>query len=172
MWQSAWQDARVERVHGFASARKKPRRSRGFKIITFQREPSTPAGRATYDARFCHSRHQVAADADPTPLPSSVDCITLHPSLSFRYTQGCLEAKRQETERQRQETERKEKEVRTEIRGCVMTARSLRAAIKLRSFIETGETKRGFRLVNERRHDRGGWLYVANEIDAFTREDY
>ena len=33
-------------------------------------------------------------------------------------------------------------------------------------------TKRGFRLVNERRHDRGGWLYVANEIDAFTREDY
>jgi hypothetical protein len=53
-----------------------------------------------------------------------------------------------------------------------MTARSLRAAIKVRSFIETGETKRGFRLVNERRHDRGGWLYVANEIDAFTREDY
>ena len=61
---------------------------------------------------------------------------------------------------------------RTGIRGCVMTARSLRAAIKLRSFIETGEIKRGFRLVNERRHDRGGWLYVANEIDAFTREDY
>jgi len=25
--------------------------------------------------------------------------------------------------------------------------------------------------MNERRHDRRGWLYVANEIDAFTRED-
>src|SRR5215472_16206873 len=32
--------------------------------------------------------------------------------------------------------------------------------------------KRGFCLVNERRHDRCGWLYVTNEIDAFTREDY
>ena len=26
--------------------------------------------------------------------------------------------------------------------------------------------------MNERRHDRRGWLYVANEIDAFTRENH
>jgi hypothetical protein len=32
--------------------------------------------------------------------------------------------------------------------------------------------KRGFRLMNERRHDRCGWPYVANEIYAFTREDH
>ena len=38
------------------------------------------------------------------------------------------------------------------------------------SSIET--IKRGFRLMNERRHDRCGWPYVANEIYAFTREDH
>jgi hypothetical protein len=34
------------------------------------------------------------------------------------------------------------------------------------------DPKRSLRLMNERRHDRRGWLYVANEIDAFTREDH
>jgi hypothetical protein len=34
------------------------------------------------------------------------------------------------------------------------------------------DPKRSLRLMNERRHDRRGWLYVANEIDTFTREDH